>query len=147
MENPIIFEGKTFQQLLQDIYKNSAEKKVEIEKLIGDLAPLIQKASDSAIIIPVVADLLEVAVKNDEHLVKIATIVQRVIAAKTTPGAEHIEGMLTEEEKEQLYREAATHREALDDLSIVLAEQGEDDEDLERLTKKTKEAIKKAESN
>jgi hypothetical protein len=81
-----IFSGKTFSSLLQDIYRNSTTKKTQINNLIEQLRPLVTNAAEAAVIVPMIAEYLDVAVKNDEQLVKMAGIVQRLI--NSVPGSD-----------------------------------------------------------
>jgi hypothetical protein len=60
------------------------------------------KDGDTAVqIIPMLKEYLEINVKNDDQLVKVAAIVQRIIAAESKGGSEEEFG-LSEAEKEQL---------------------------------------------
>jgi len=94
-----IFEGKSFEGLLKDIYDNSAKKEKQINELILQLQPMIKNMGDATVLVPIIKEYLEVAVKNDEHLIKMAAIVQRAATRNTgdTSGV-----LLTEEEKRQL---------------------------------------------
>jgi len=55
-------------------------------------------------IIPMLKEYLEINVKNDEQLVKLATIVQRMAATENKGDSEEEYG-LTEKEKEQLLKD------------------------------------------
>ena len=94
-----IFKGKSFQGLLQDIYENSAKKEKQINELILQLQPMIKNMGDATILVPIIKEYLEVSVKNDEHLIKMAAIVQRAMRRSNDDGGA---GLLTEEEKKQL---------------------------------------------
>ena len=94
-----IFEGKSFQGLLKDIYQNSTKKEAQINELIKQLQPMIKNMGDATILVPIIKEYLEVSVKNDEHLIKMAAIVQRAMGRNNND--ESI-GLLTEEEKKQL---------------------------------------------
>ena len=50
---------------------------------------------------PIVKELFDVSVKNDEHLVKLASVLQRVIVKSVGGSAEDSIG-LTDQEKEEL---------------------------------------------
>jgi len=65
-----IFEGKTFESLLKDIYTNSSRKETQIQILITELKPMIKNIGDAVIIVPLIKDYMEIAVKNDEALIK-----------------------------------------------------------------------------
>ena len=99
-----IFSGKSFSSLLQDIYKNSSEKKKQIHTLIEQLRPLVTSATEAAVIVPMIAEYLDVAVKNDEQLVKMAGIVQRLITSDSSSNQDT--GLLTSNEREELLKRA-----------------------------------------
>ena len=105
-KNEELFKGTTFADLMSDVYHNSKKKDRQITQLIAQLQPLIKNASDATIIVPLIKEYLDVAVKNDDHLVKLTAIVQRYISTKQTiAGAD---SLLSEEEKQQLLRIAET---------------------------------------
>ena len=95
-----IFKGKSFSNLLEDIYNNSKKKEKQITSLIKDLQPMIKSVGDATVIVPIIKEYLEVAVKNDEHLIKMAAIVHRAMARESNSESGGI--LLTEEEKKQL---------------------------------------------
>jgi hypothetical protein len=98
-----IFKGKSFSELMKDIYSNSSKKDRQINLLIGELRPLIKGVGDATVIVPLIKEYLEVGVKNDEHLVKLAAVVQRLVSTSTKVQAETGNSwMLSEEEKKQL---------------------------------------------
>lgn len=101
-----IFKGKTFSELMKDIYSNSSKKDRQINMLIGELRPLIKNVGDATVIVPLIKEYLEVGVKNDEHLVKLAAVVQRLVSTSNRVQAETGNSwMLSEEEKKQLMGE------------------------------------------
>ena len=105
-KNDEIFKGTSFADLMSDVYHNSKKKDRQINQLIAQLQPLIKNASDATIIVPLIKEYLDVAVKNDDHLVKLTAIVQRYISTKQTiAGAD---SLLSDEEKMQLIRMAET---------------------------------------
>ena len=96
-----IFGNKKFSDLLKDIYENQKKKDRQINLLIADLKPLITNIGDAALLVPVIKDYMEVSVKNDEHLVKLAAVVQRMVSKTTEEGS----SFLTDEEKDALLKE------------------------------------------
>lgn len=98
----IIFKEKRFSDLLEEIYDNQKKKEKQISGLIGELRPLIQDTGDATIIVPLIKEYMEIGVKNDEQLVKIATILQRIFQNQDS-GAEGFG--ISEEEREQLLKE------------------------------------------
>ena len=103
-----IFDGKTLGSLFEDIYNISRQNRSEIRELVAEMSKLIVSPSDVINIAPVIQQYLEVGVKNDEQLVKLATIVQRIITAESyqNTGNSDASELLSEEEKEQLLRNA-----------------------------------------
>ena len=103
-----LFKGKSFSDLMSDIYHNSKKKERQINTLIQELQPLIKNISDATVIVPLIKKYLEVSVKNDEHLVKLAAIVQRLVSAgnRTNEDGSTNEFGLSEEEKAALLKEA-----------------------------------------
>ena len=95
-----IFEGKTLSDVFKDIYDNSKRNKEQLEVLMKEVVGFIKDGDTAVQIIPMLKEYLEINVKNDEQLVKIAAIVQR-LASSDSKGAEAEFG-LSEEEKEQL---------------------------------------------
>ena len=101
-----IFKGKSFSDLMKDIYSNSSKKDRQINMLIGELRPLIKNIGDATVIVPLIKEYLEVGVKNDEHLVKLAAVVQRLVSASTRAQSDTGQSwILSEEEKKQLLGE------------------------------------------
>jgi len=97
-ESQEIFKGKSFESLLEDIYNNSKKKEMQIQILITELKPMIKNIGDAIIIVPLIKDYMEIAVKNDEALIKMAAIVQK--AQTRNGGGDSL--MLTEQEKRDL---------------------------------------------
>lgn len=77
-----LFKGKNFKDLCRDIYSNQEARKEQIEVLITELSPLIKKVEDAMIVVPLIKDYLNVSVSNDEHLVRLAAIIQKIMTAK-----------------------------------------------------------------
>jgi hypothetical protein len=97
-----IWGKKKFSDLLKEIYENSKKKEAQINALIGELKPLITDIGDATLIVPLIKEYMELGIKNDEQLIKMATIAQRAIAS----GKSSEEGFgMTEEEKQQLLNE------------------------------------------
>ena len=96
-----LFEGKSLSSLFKDIYDNSVHNKKQLEVLVGEVAGFIKDGDMAIQLIPMIKEYLDINVKNDEQLVKLATVVQRLIAAENKGGAEAEFG-LSDKEKEQL---------------------------------------------
>ncbi len=98
--NVKIFGKKTYADLLKEIYDNSKEKETQIKALIRELQPLIKDTGDATIVVPLIKEYLEIAVKNDEHLIKMAAIVQRGMVNSNGDS----DFLLSEKEQEDLYK-------------------------------------------
>tara|TARA_Y100000992_G_scaffold230465_1_gene161678 strand:+ start:145 stop:537 length:393 start_codon:yes stop_codon:yes gene_type:complete len=96
-----IFEGKSLSDLFKDIYDNTKENKKQLEVLMKEVVGFIKDGDTAVQIIPMLKEYLEINVKNDDQLVKIAAIVQRMVAAEAKGGSEDEFG-LSDKEKEQL---------------------------------------------
>jgi hypothetical protein len=95
-----VFEGKTLSDVFKDIYTNSENNKKQIEVLMKDLLKFITDTASAIALVPILKEYLDVAVKNDEQLIKLASIVQKLASAEAK-GSENEFG-LSELEKEQL---------------------------------------------
>lgn len=139
-KNDELFKGTSFADLMSDVYHNSKKKDRQMNQLIASLQPLIKNASDATVVMPLIKDILDVSIKNDDHLVKLTAIVQRYISTKQTiSGAD---SLLSDEEKQQLIRIAETT------LSHELEEEVENIQvDEQRLQQKIAEAKRKIENN
>ena len=95
-----LFPGKNLGGLFKDIYDNQQNKKRRISELIAEMKKVIRHSGDMAVIGPIIKDLVDTSVRNDESLIKMAAIAQRMIGAQNK--AEGDAGFLTDKEKEQL---------------------------------------------
>jgi len=101
--NQIIFDDKSFSDLLKEIHKNQSKKAKQLASLIAELRPLITSLGDATVVVPLIKEYMEISVKNDDQLIKMAAIVQRLSTGATSSGDG---GLLTEEEMEQLQQVA-----------------------------------------
>jgi len=81
-----IFKGKPLSDLFGEIYDNSKETKSQVKALIGELKPLIENIGDATLIVPMIKEYMEIGVKNDEHLIKLAQVIQRLEAISAKGG-------------------------------------------------------------
>ena len=97
-----VWGKKKFSDILKEIYDNQKKKEAQISALIGELKPLINDIGDATLIVPLIKEYMELGIKNDEQLVKMATIIQRAVSSNKSEE----EGFgMTEEEKAQLLSE------------------------------------------
>lgn len=95
-----IFEGKTLSDIFADVYKNSENKRDQINQFVSSMVKLIRTPEDAAVLGPVIQSFLEVNVKNDEHIVRLAQIAQRLVTVSSKSNEPSM--LLTDEEKNQL---------------------------------------------
>jgi len=94
----IIFKNKKFSDVLEEIYNNQKKKDQQVTALISELKPLISDIGDATLVVPLIKEYMEISVKNDDILIKMAALAQRAMATVTSDGALTI----SDEEKEQL---------------------------------------------
>ena len=92
----IIFKKKKFSDILSEIYDNQKQKQQQISILISELKPLIQDIGDATLIVPLIKEYLDLGIKNDEQLIKVATIIQRMVKSNENNSAGEL---ISEEEK------------------------------------------------
>ena len=121
-----IFDDKNFSDLSKEIYENSKLKKTQIDLLIQEVHGYIQGIEDIAIGGPVLKELFDVAVKNDDNLLKLATVIQRIMSKHQLDDSDV--SLLSDEEKEELMS-------SLEDAATELQKKS-DDLDISELKKK-----------
>jgi hypothetical protein len=122
-----IFGDKNFSDLSQEIYENSKLKKTQIELLVQEVHGYIQGIEDIAIVGPILKELLDVGVKNDDNLLKLATVIQRIMSKHQTTDDSDV-GLLSEAEKEELMN-------SLEDAASELQKKS-DDIDISKIKEK-----------
>ncbi len=95
-----LFKGKNLSDLFKDIYTNQVTKKNKISEQIEFVKGMIKTGGDLSAVGHVLTDLIEASIKNDDQLVRLASVVQKIITAEKK--GESDGGLLTEQEKQQL---------------------------------------------
>lgn len=113
----VIFDGKTLSDMFSDVYRNTNKKREQIDQFVLSMTKLIRTPEDAAVIGPIIKDFLEVNVKNDEHIVRLVQIAQRLVSVSTKGSTDT--GLLSDEEKAQLLKNIKS------DFETVIAEQDE----------------------
>ena len=110
-----LFKGKTFSDIMSDVYHNSKKKDRQLKLLIAQLEPLVTNINDATVVVPLIKEYMEVSVKNDDQIVKLAAIIQRMM--KDANSDEMGGGLgLSYEEKKQLLENAKAIDEKIDSL-------------------------------
>ena len=94
-----LFGKKNFADLLKEIHTNQKDKEVQLRSLIEGLKPLITSPGEATMVVPLIKEYMELAIKNDDALIKMAGIVQRAMNTKAADSEE----LLTDEDKEMLF--------------------------------------------
>ncbi len=94
-----LFGKKNFSDLLKEIHTNQKDKETQLRSLIEGLKPLITDPGEATMIVPLIKEYMELAIKNDDALIKMAGIVQRAMNSKAADSEE----LLTDEDKEMLF--------------------------------------------
>tara|TARA_B100001564_G_scaffold334374_1_gene322808 strand:+ start:436 stop:825 length:390 start_codon:yes stop_codon:yes gene_type:complete len=98
-----VFDGKSLSDVFKDIYDNTEKNRQQLDVLTRELVGYIKDGDTAVQIVPMLKEYLEINVKNDDQLVKIAAIVQRLVASEAKGGSEDSFG-LSDSEKEQLMK-------------------------------------------
>ena len=113
-----LFKGKSLSSLFEDIYNNSKHNKHQLEVLVKEVTSFIKDGDMAVQLIPMIKEYLEINVKNDEMLVKMASIVQKIVAAESKGSSENEFG-LSDSEKEQLLK-------GIDDVVVDLQKRSDE---------------------
>jgi len=116
-----LFKGKSFADIMSDVYHNSKKKDRQLKLLIAQLEPLVKNLQDATVIVPLIKEYMEVSIKNDEQIVKLAAIVQRML--KDANSSEEGGFGLSEDEKKQLLENAKEIDNKIDALSSTEGEE------------------------
>ena len=103
-----IFKGKSLSSLFQDIYENKNYNRKQLDVLTKNITSMIKDGDTAVQIVPMIKEYLEINVRNDELLVKLANIVQKIISAESKGEAESEFG-LSEIEKQDIMNTILEH--------------------------------------
>ena len=116
-----LFEGKSLSDVFKDIYENTEKNRQQLDILTKELVSFIKDGDSAMQIVPMLKEYLEINVKNDDQLVKIAAIVQRLLSAENRGGAEDEFG-LSDKEKDQLMKAVEESAQDVQKYSDTIAE-------------------------
>jgi len=105
-----VYDETTLDHILKEVHQKSKSKDLIISAFITKLVNLVETADSAALLAPLISDYFEVSVKNDDQLIKLAGIIQRIIkgTASTESGGDSL--LLTEYEKQELLAASAEYR-------------------------------------
>jgi len=129
-KDSVIFKDKTLSDIFEDIYNNSRGKQKQIDDMLDKMGNLIKGVTDASMILPLLKEIMDVSVKNDEQLVKLAGIIQRLLQVDNNPrGGGLGADLLPEHEKAQILENVKNNM----DTKLI-------DNQLEQLDQKVKAA-------
>jgi hypothetical protein len=80
-----VFDGMSLSDLFKKIHKNNKDIDKKIEDFIDTMKPMATaNVGNATNLMPVVKDLIDVNVKNNEQLVKMAAIAQRASTSNSS---------------------------------------------------------------
>lgn len=86
--NDSVYGKTSLADVFKEIHINQKEKNKQIDNLILQLSPLVKSINDAAVIVPLIKEYLDVGVKNDEQLIKMTAVVQRLLSSESKAKAE-----------------------------------------------------------
>jgi cell division FtsZ-interacting protein ZapD len=87
-----IFGNTSLADLFKQIHRNNKDVDKQINELIDTLKPIATSNAGSAVMLmPTVKDLIDVNVKNNDQLIKMAGIAQRAATMNATQDARFID--------------------------------------------------------
>ena len=109
-----LYDGKKYSDLVQDVIKNHKNKQSKISTLISQLTEMVgEEVGNAVIIVPLIKEYLEIDVKNDDALVKLASILQ-----KGGQSTENGDGGLSDKDLELLFSDIQKSTVPLQDNAI-----------------------------
>jgi hypothetical protein len=86
-----VFDGMSLSDLFKKIHKNNKDIDKQIGEFIDVMKPMATANAGSAtMLMPTVKDLIDVNVKNNEQLIKMAAIAQRAATVNSNAGQDLI---------------------------------------------------------
>lgn len=132
-----LFHGTSFGDVMRDIYDNSKKRHKQIDTLVDQLKKLINNVSDATMIVPLIKEYLDVGVKNDDLLVKLAAVFQRHESAINKIKRDVSTGTLDDKDMDSLLK--MSEDSLLQEVQQLL---GAKDEDVNELVKRVNQTAK-----
>lgn len=112
-----VYDGKSFKDLCKDVVTRSQSKKDQLDTLFSDVRSKITNINDYQVFLPHIKEIVEVGIKNDEQLVKLAAVVQRLQSSQLEVSGGDTSG-LSDGEKEQLLHARMKELESLKNINL-----------------------------
>ena len=101
-----LFDGKTISHLLKEVYEKQKENDKIVKDNIDRLSTFINTPGDAIVIIPLLKELLDSGLKNDEVFMKILNLFKQ--NQDKTKASSEDNGVLSNEDIAQLFNEVHT---------------------------------------
>ena len=115
-----IFKGTTLADLFKKIDNNTSRNKIQIESLVQELMTYIKDPNSAMQLFPMISEYMQANIRNDELLVKLAAVVQRLV--QTESKAADGDYGLSDKEKEDILKKIEVATESIqnevDDISL-----------------------------
>ena len=100
--NKEIFKGKSISDLMEEAYKDKQEKHKQLKGMISMLKDLINDGGDAVMMVPLIKDIMDLSIKNDDVLIRLLGIIQK-IEASSSRILDNSDGVLSEKDKQLLF--------------------------------------------
>jgi altronate dehydratase len=108
--NKEIFKGKTIAKLMEEAYRDKNEKSNQLRAMINQLKDLITDGGDAVMMVPLIKEYMDLLIKNDDVIIKMLGIIQKIEAASAR-AVEENGGIMSDRDRQLLF-------ESLDNLGI-----------------------------
>ena len=94
-----LFPGKNVADVMKEIYDRSKEKEDDIGTVISNITPLINTPQNVAMLGETLANYIKAGISNDDQLIKLITVVQKLMGKPEDTQSNNIFNLTTEEQK------------------------------------------------
>lgn len=105
-----LFTDKTISDVYKNIYDNAVKTRSQITGLIDQLKPFVKSLDSVVTIVPLIGSYMEILIRSDEHLIKLADSAIRLIKEGKI-GTDESGGFLSDEEKKQILKDVQDYNE------------------------------------
>lgn len=103
-----VYPGKNLSDLFRDVCETSVQKRQQLNEFIIQLQGLIKTSTDAMMVVPMIKDYMDIGVRNEDLVIKVASIVQKLASGKAMASDGSGEYLLSESEKAQLLQETTS---------------------------------------
>lgn len=125
----IVFDDKSLADVLKEVYQNTVVKRETLDDVVEQLRSYMTSPGDAMVLAPMIKDLLEVSTRNEENLLKIASVVVRIHNGAKNVNIQSNTFLISDEEREYLQRlakESAAKLREISEREVIQLESGEE---------------------